>query len=374
MLFGRLERPVLRIPAALNFHHPRRRSSPPAPRTMESRKVTAKLSTPPGPAPALRARTRRIIDPSSPTTTTASPVPRPATTQRAASARDVTATTLEGLASRRAVVRASTSVVGGRSGPGSDVGVRARVSSPVPRSDVATSATKKGTVIAPVRTTTPTARVGTGVSARRDKPLMPSPVLRAAPTTMTTTTTTLRNNQSKQDSAPRIPLPTSVRHSASSRIEQNLPQADPSRPSYFDPTSPRAVTSLRREDHAVPLVSPRSGRREAGRKARAAVEAVDRAYSDHDDMDGIFEAESSVSSASSSSAHSSSRSTGSSAEEEEEPPPPTLPPLVISAEIRRQILDEEDAKRSRKVRPARMFLPPAVLITDQRLFRSRIWR
>lgn len=327
------------------------------PHTMEPRKATAKLSASNGPAPALRVRTRRIIEPSSPTTTTttASPVSRPATAQRAASARD--ATTLEGLAPRRAVVRASTSVVGARSGPGSEVGVRARVSSPVPKSDVTTSATKKGTVIAPTRAGTPTARVGTGVLARRDKSLMPSPVLRAA-----STTTTLPINQSKQDPAPRIPPPTGIRHSASSRIEPNLSQADPVRTSYFDPTSPRAVTSLRREEHAVPLVSPRSGRREAGRKARAAVETVDRAYSDHDDMDGISEAESSSSSASSSSAHSSSRATGSSAEEE----PPPLPPLVISAEIRRQILDEEDAKRSRKVTSrTRAFSPPVCPAPDQ---------
>lgn len=119
----------------------------------------------------------------------------------------------------------------------------------------------------------------------------------------------------------------------------------------------------------APLVSPRSGRREAGRRTRVAL-----GTDDADAKGGLDEAiplqvmvqqgqrtrvriQGSILSRSTASTHaeepvhrsSPSTSIDSASDNEDASGDEEPPPLVISEEIRRRILDEEDAKRSRKV-------------------------
>lgn len=297
---------------------------------METRKLTAKLSTPEttkaGPPPALRARTRRIVEPIAGASSSATPRPSPL---RRTSERNPTTTTTsyEGMAPRRAVVRAATSLfVGEKSG--SELSVRRAesavgITNPRVRRDEPSGRARVSSPV-PLRTDPPRGMTGSriGAGARRDE-------------------RTGQSTSRRSDTTSRIPpTTTTLNHNSITR------GTDPLRASQArDPAPLSPLATLRRDELAN--VSPRSGRREAGRKVRAAVADVSRASSPAKSEPASEEEGDAESQISSMGSNASSNSTASSAEEE---PPPALPPLVISAEIRRQILDEEDAKRSRKVR------------------------
>lgn len=156
------------------------------------------------------------------------------------------------------------------------------------------------------------------------------------------------------------------------------PPAPPLPAPAGNPVTPNPTAYALQRETAAPLVSPRSGRREAGRRTRVALGASDTIEDELPKpvspvqtmsqqggrtrvrIQGSILSRSTASTYTEEPIHSSPSTSGDSASDddasvsgdEQEPPLP----LVISEEIRRRILDEEDAKRSRKV-PVFPFFP-----------------
>lgn len=268
--------------------------------------MTGKIHLPsPAPQPALRARTRNVLDPSTPPT-------RPS----ARTAASLVNGSPNGLAPRRVgIVRASTtSVLTPASSitrnEGSEVGINnARVKRPLVPGAGSTTPTRHSTILSPPP------------QGQTREPITPAYAL-------------------QRDSAAPLVSPRSGRREAGRRTRVKL----------AEPVEPEAGVS----------VSPVQGRSARVRVPASVLSRSTTSTTYAEEPDGRP--------ASPSSLGSGSEDDASVSAEEGEPPP-----LVISEEIRRRILDEEDAKRSRKVRAFPPFSRFSVFAADERA-RSRIWR
>ncbi|KAJ9116067.1 hypothetical protein QFC20_000740 [Naganishia adeliensis] len=282
--------------------------------------VTGKIHIPSAAQPALRARTRNVVDPPTPPTSTR-PVARTAASLVGGSP--------GGLAPRRVgIVRASTTSVLGNGGTVASVKTRSEVGSDVGNATPVSARVK---------------RVVNGSTPIRTPPAPPLPALPA---------------------------------------------------SAGNPVTPNPTAYALQRETAAPLVSPRSGRREAGRRTRVALGASDTIEDELPKpvspvqtmsqqggrtrvrIQGSILSRSTASTYTEEPIHSSPSTSGDSASDddasvsgdEQEPPLP----LVISEEIRRRILDEEDAKRSRKI--ADLEISNASLLTINRTLEAEVAR